>query len=119
MPSFQVWLGVILIILGVAGAAYSTTMKTTESDGKKHSSIHWIAVIIGVIVAIIGFLLIFLGVKSGIGVCRPTKGFKCLSIPENEVKSVKYLLATGMEQNKSYSNQRYSALQQMKFDASK
>lgn len=117
MPSFQIWLGIILIILGVGGAVYSTTIKTTETDANKHSSIHWLAVAIGVIVAIIGFLLIFLGWKSGRGVCRPTKGFTCLSIPDNEVSSVKYLLKTGADQNKSYSKQRYSSLQQMRFDA--
>ena len=117
MPSFQIWLGGGLFLLGSIGAAYSTTIKTTETDANKHSSIHWLAVAIGVIVAIIGFLLVFLGWKSGRGVCRPTKGFTCLSIPDNEVNSVKYLLKTGVDQNKSYSRQRYASLQQMRFDA--
>jgi hypothetical protein len=112
MPGFQVYAGLGLVGLGIGAIVYGVTMKTTEDSTKPRTAIHWVVVVIGALVAIIGVLMVVFYYVGQKGVCKPTKGFKCISVEESEVPLVQYSLKMAKQERQAASSSRLNSVKQ-------
>lgn len=74
-------LAFILIVIGAGLAAYSLTVKTVESNNKPRSAAHYVYIVVGIIMVLIGILIII--------VLYSRKKGKCMDISDGMMKPKK------------------------------
>jgi hypothetical protein len=77
----QGWFGIVLIVIGIVFLSFGSLV--TADPKRKENTWHYISIIGGLLLAIIGIIMTVIGFRG-----EHKKGYKTLLIPDSMVKDV-------------------------------
>jgi hypothetical protein len=87
MPPFFAWIAILIVAIGSGLLTYSFTVKVVENGTKDRSEVHWVYMLVGLIMIIIGVILIWAVVRScRMGSCSARSGEVCRAVTKDFAK---------------------------------
>ena len=83
-----VWVGIILLVLGIILIAYGAVTLAERSNAKNtnnKSFVHYLAIGVGFIFVILGVVFLIKGIKRQ---CKPLSGEVCIPVPKNYAREI-------------------------------